>query len=389
MSLPLLALFLATFSIGTTEFVVAGLLPQVAGGLGVDIPAAGYLISGYALAVAIGGPIMGILTSRLERKSALVVLMGVFIAGNALCGLAPSYGWLMFARIVIALSHGAAFGIAVIAAGSLVPPARHASAIALVVGGITVANVLGVPAGTAIGSAFGWRAAFCAIALLGLVAAVFVAIWLPRSPPSEEVTPGLGLQIRVLGKPGVYLQMLIIVLGSAAFFSMFSYIAPVLLHVVGLAPHALPWVLSVLGVGAVIGNFAGGRFADWKLMPAIVGIFALQTVCYLLLLVLLPYFAPAFIVLFLWSLANFSFSAPCQSRIMKGAREAPRLAASLLSTVFNLGISIGAAVGAQALAHGLPYGQLPWIGVALIVPALVLSVLALLLDRRDEVAAKA
>jgi DHA1 family inner membrane transport protein len=229
MTFPLLALFLAAFAIGTTEFVVAGLLPNIAGELSVTIPTAGLLISGYATGVAICGPIMAAFTGGFERKTTLLGLMALFVTGNLLCALSPSYAYLMGARVITSLSHGPYYGTATVAAAALVPQNRRASAIAVVLAGITVANVLGVPLGTAIGSAFGWRMTFLSIAGLGVLGATGVAAWLPRGPKGGEVETRLVHQIRMLARQEVWLSLLIIILAQAGYFALLAYIAPVLM----------------------------------------------------------------------------------------------------------------------------------------------------------------
>ncbi|MEJ0012661.1 MAG: MFS transporter [Bauldia sp.] len=385
-SLPLFSLFLTAFAIGTTEFVVTGILPDVAGDLGVSIPAAGYLISGYATGVAIGGPVMAILTAGLERKTTLIGLMALFVFSNVLCALAPSYGWLMAARVVVSLSHGAGLGIATVLAANLVSEDRRAGAVSLVLAGITVANIVGVPIGTAIGGAFGWRATFWTVSLLGIVAAAGAAVWVPRS--GSGATPGQSLlaEVRVLGRQEVYLSLAAIVVAAAGFFALFAYIAPLLTEIVGVSPAALPFVLAVFGIGALIGNLAGGRLADWKLMPSTIGIFVALLVVYLLLLGAVHGLVLGVVTLFVWAIVNFSFAAPLQTRILNGARAAPNLASTLVSTAFNIGIAGGAALGSVALTHGFGYDQLPLLGIAGVVPALVLIVLSHAIDRRTAAA---
>lgn len=381
-SLPLFSLFLAAFAIGTTEFVVTGILPDVAGDLGISIPTAGYLISGYAAGVAIGGPIVAILTAGFERKATLIGLMVLFVVGNALCALAPSYGWLMAARVFVSLAHGSCLGIGTVVAANLVSEDRRAGAVSLVLAGITVANIVGVPIGTAIGGALGWRATFWAVAALGVLATAGAAAWVPRAGRGAGAGQSLLAEIRVLGRQAVYLSLAAIVVAAAGFFALFAYIAPLLTEVVGVAPAALPFVLAVFGVGALIGNLAGGRLADWKLMPSVIGIFAALAVIYLLLLGAVHGLVLGVAALFIWSIVNFSFAAPLQTRILNGARAAPNLASTLVSTAFNIGIAAGAAIGSVALTHGLGYDRLPLLGIIGVVPALALAGLSHVLDRR-------
>ena len=231
---PLLTLTAATFAIGITEFATQGLLLEIAADLHVSIPDVGLLVTGYALGVAVGGPVLTILTMRLPRKTALLGLMGIFVVGHVLCAMAPSYALLMAARIVASFCHGAFFGIGSLVAASLVPPERRASAVALMWAGIAASNVLGVPASTALGQAFGWRASFWAVALLGLLAAAAMALLLPATPRSQSAR--MMAEFRVLLKPQVALALALTVLISAATFSVFTFIAPLLLETTNIGP---------------------------------------------------------------------------------------------------------------------------------------------------------
>jgi len=279
----LFALALASFGIGTTEFVIMGLLPDVASDLSVSIPQAGLLVTGYALSVAFGSPFLAIATASMERRKMLLLLMGVFILGNLLCALAPNYGLLMAARIVTALCHGAFFGIGSVVAAALVAPHKKAQAIALMFSGLTLANVLGVPFGTALGEAVGWRNTFFAVVVIGLAAAAALYTWLPRGIAVEKVH--LAQEVRALGGRQVILAMLISVLASASLFSTFTYIAPILETVTHISPHAVTAMLLLFGIGLTVGNYIGGRLGDWKLMPSVIGIFAM------LILVLIVFYA--------------------------------------------------------------------------------------------------
>jgi DHA1 family inner membrane transport protein len=381
-SLPIFALFLGAFAIGTTEFVVTGILPNVASDLGVSIPTAGYLISGYAAGVAILGPFVAILTARFERKATLLGLILLYIAGNALCALAPTYGWLMTARVILSLSHGSFIGIASVVGAGLVPRNRQAAAVSLVLAGITVANIVGVPLGTAVGAAFGWRATFWTIVLIGIAAAAAVAGWVPRGEKGAGTGEGALAELRALRSQQVYLSYAMIIASAAAFFGFFSYIAPVLTDVTGLSPHVLPALLSLFGVAALIGNLAGGRLADWKLMPSVIAMFAAQVVGYFLLLWAVHNLIAATVVLFFWFIVNFSFAAPLQARLLKAASDGPNLAATLMATAFNIGISAGAALGSIALTAGVGYANLPWLGVAGSGLALAIAVVSYGLERR-------
>jgi DHA1 family inner membrane transport protein len=378
--LPLLALALASFGIGTTEFVIMGLLPDVASDLAVTIPQAGLLVTGYALSVAFGSPFLAIATARMDRRRALLLLIGIFILGNLLCALSPSYTLLMAARVVTALCHGAFFGLGAVVAATLVPPQKKAQAIATMFAGLTLANVLGVPFGTALGEALGWRDTFWAVVIIGFAAAFALYAWLPRNMP----TPRLQLiqEARTLGSMQVILAMLISVLSSASLFSVFTYITPILEHVTRISPHAVTQMLVLFGVGLTVGNFLGGRFGDWKLMPSVIGILAVLTPLLVLFTMTSSTTASAAVTIFCWGLLAFALISPLQMRVVNEAARAPNLASTLNQGAFNLGNATGAWIGGLALARGLAYGQLPWVGAALAVAALVLSILSCRLDGR-------
>jgi DHA1 family inner membrane transport protein len=379
--LPLLALAMASFGIGTTEFVIMGLLPDVAGDLGVSIPRAGLLVSGYALGVTIGAPILAVATARLERRRALLLLIAIFILGNLLCALAPSYGLLMAARIVTALCHGAFFGLGAVVASAVVAPDRRAQAIALMFAGLTLANVLGVPFGTALGQAVGWRATFWAVVALGLVAALGLAAWLPRGMAAPEAS--LWQEARRLGRPQVLLAMLISIVSSASLFSVFTYITPILEQVTGVSASGVTALLLLFGVGLTAGNLLGGRLGDWRLMPAVIGIFVV------LVLVLVAFTAtsrtlvPAAATIFLWGVLAFALISPLQMRVVSEAHGAPNLASTINQGAFNLGNATGAWVGGLALSNGLAYAEIPWIGAGLAGLGLGLSLVSHLADLRE------
>jgi DHA1 family inner membrane transport protein len=385
--LALLALALASFGIGTTEFVIMGLLPNVAGDLGVSIPMAGWLVSGYALGVTFGAPILALVTARLDRRTTLLLLIGIFILGNLLCALAPTYELLMAARIATAFCHGAFFGVGSVVAAQVVPAERRAHAIALMFTGLTVANVLGVPFGTALGQAFGWRATFWAVVAIGAAAAVALHAWLPRGIAAPRTS--FLQEARSLRRTQVLLAMVISVLASASLFSVFTYIAPILENVTRESPRQVTWALVVFGAGLTLGNLVGGRLGDWRLMPSVIGIFML----------LIPVLAGftftehaswlALPTLFVWGGLTFALISPLQMRVMNEASDAPTLASTLIQGAFNLGNASGAFVGGLALTDGVAYASIPWIGASLAVGGLIFSVLSYSLDRRHRAASMA
>ena len=362
MSLPLLALFLAAFAFGTAEFVIAGILPDVAAGLDVSIPVAGYLISGYAIGIAIGGPLLAVATKKMTRKALILLLGGIFILGQAFCALAPNFEMLMLARVLVSVVHGTYFGIAAIVAVSIVSPDKRGFAVALILSGLTVSNILGVPGGTAIGNALGWRATFWAVGIIGLLATLAVAIFLPRNAASETTSGSFMREFKVLGRQQIVASLFIVILVMIGQYSLFTYITPLLTNVTGIETGIVPWVLLLYGVGSTIGVFIGGRLADWKLMPSLVAILALQAVMFVSIHFVSPYPVVMAIATILWGGVNFAFGSPVQSRVLAWAADAPNLASALIPTGFNIGIAIGAILGASVIDSGLGYGFLPLIG---------------------------
>src|SRR5258707_5794629 len=369
--LPLFALALASFGIGTTEFVILGLLPDVAGDLGVTIPHAGLLVTGYALSVAFGSPFLAVATARMDRQKALLLLIGIFILGNLLCALAPNYALLMAARIITALCHGAFFGLGAVVAATLVPEQKKAQAIAMMFAGLTLANVLGVPFGAALGEAVGWGNTFWAVVVIGFAAAFPLYAWLPRNMP----TPRMKLihEARSLGSTQGILAMLISVVVSASLFGVFTYITPILENVTSISPHEVTLMLLLFGIGLTAGNFLGGWLGDWKLMPSVIGILALLIPVFSLFTLTSASLVPAAVTIFCWGLLAFALISPLQMRVVNEAAQAPNLASTLNQGAFNLGNAAGAWIGGLPLTHGLAYRELPWIGVALAALALTLS----------------
>lgn len=381
MSLPLLALFLAAFAFGTAEFVIAGILPEVAAGLGVSIPVAGYLISGYAIGIAIGGPLLAVATKKMTRKALILLLGGIFILGQACCALAPSFELLMLARVLVSIVHGTYFGIAAIVAVSIVSPDKRGFAVALILSGLTVSNILGVPGGTAIGNALGWRATFWAVGAIGLIATLAVALFLPRQAASETTSGSFMREFKVLGRQQIVTSLFIVILVMIGQYSLFTYITPLLTNVTGIETGTVPWLLLLYGVGSTIGVFIGGRLADWKLMPSLVAILALQSAIFVTLYVVSPYPLVMAVVTIIWGGVNFAFGSPVQSRVLAWAADAPNLASALIPTGFNIGIAIGAILGAGVIESGLGYGFLPLIGGVCSALAAGIAVVSGLLDR--------
>ena len=383
MPIGIFALSLAAFSIGTSEFIIAGVLPDISADFGVSIPTTGLLVTVYAIAVAIGGPILAMFTSSLPRKPLIVLLLAVFALGQAFCALAPSYFWLMAGRVFTACTHGLFFGSASVAAINLVGPQRRGMAMALFLGGITVANLFGVPVGTAIGNAFGWRWTFCAVGLCGLAASVLVAHLLPQDARQREGGSSLRNELYALNHHQVYLSYLVIVLVMVGWLAFATYQVPALIAVSGIAQYRTPLFLMISGVGAIIGIYAGGRAGDWKLMPSMMVILLAQAVAGALLTLVMPQGLWMAVAMFISSAACWALNAPVQSRILTAAHSAPHLASTLVSTAYNIGIGGGAWIGALWIDEGLSYRGLPMVGVGCSLLAAGVAALSWSLDSRE------
>jgi len=381
----LFALAVAAFGIGTTEFVIMGLLPEVAGDLAVSIPKAGLLISAYALGVAFGGPFLALGAAKLPRKAMLIGLMGVFVLGNMGCALAPNYELLMVARIVTSFCHAAFFGIGAVVAADLVPREKRAQAMALMFSGLTIANVLGVPFGTILGQAAGWRATFWAVTGIGLLAMAALAFWVPSH--IEGSKHGLAQEMRALKVPQVWVGLATSVMASISMFVLFTYIAPFLREVTGIAPHRVGGVLLLFGIGITIGNFAGARLADWRLMPSLMAIFLLTALALAVFTVTGSHPLPAIVTLFLWGGLIFAACTSLQARVIDRAGAGADLASTLNIGAFNLGNAIGAGLGGLVIAHGFALVDLAWVGSAAALVALGMTVFSASLDRRDAAGA--
>lgn len=373
MPLSLLILALSAFAIGTTEFVIMGLLPDVASDLGVSIPGAGWLVTGYALGVAIGAPFMALATARLPRKAALVALMGVFIIGNLLCALATDYNVLMFARVVTALCHGAFFGIGSVVAANLVPANRRASAVALMFTGLTLANVLGVPLGTALGQVYGWRSTFWAVTVIGVIALIGLIRFLPIKRDEEKLD--MRAELAALKGAGIWLSLSMTVLFSASMFALFTYVAPLLGDVTGVSPRGVTWTLLLIGLGLTLGNILGGKLADRRLAATLMGVFAAMAVISTALSWTSTALIPAEITLFLWAAAAFAAVPALQVNVVSFGRAAPNLVSTLNIGAFNLGNALGAWVGGTVIDQGLGLTRVPLAAAALAVLALIVTLI--------------
>ena len=387
MPLALLALAIGAFGIGTTEFVVMGLLPQIGGSFGVTVPTAGLLVTGYALGVVAGAPLMTVLGTRIPRKRMLMLLMGLFVIGNTVSALAPSFGMMLAGRIIASLAHGAFFGIGSVVAADLVAPHKKAGAIAMMFTGLTVANVVGVPLGTLVGQHLGWRATFLFIAGLGVVGLFGVARLVPEQSRSGDVR--LRDELAVLRNPQVLLAMAMTVLGFGGVFAAITYLVPMMTGVAGFADTSVTWLLALFGLGMVVGNLVGGRYADRSLMRMLyVTLGALAAVLALFTVTAHDKVA-ATVTVFLIGALGFATVPPLQKRVLDQAAGAPTLASALNIGAFNLGNALAAWVGGLVISAGLGYTAPNWVGAAFAVAALGLAVLSSALERRTAGAAEA
>ncbi|MFH8887990.1 MFS transporter [Streptomyces sp. NPDC054904] len=380
MPLALLALAIGAFGIGTTEFVIMGLLPEVAAGYGVSIPTAGLLVTGYALGVVLGAPLMTVLGTRVPRKRMLMLLMGLFIVGNVLSALAPTFGLMLAGRVVASLAHGAFFGIGSVVAAGLVAPEKKAGAIAMMFTGLTVANVVGVPLGTLVGQSLGWRVTFLIVAALGVLGLLGIARLVPDLPRPEGVR--IRHEIAAFRNVQVLLAMAMTVLGFGGVFAAITYITPMMTDVAGFADTSVTWLLVLFGLGMVAGNLVGGRFADRALMPMLyVSLGALALVLAVFTLTAHTKAGAAITIVLIGAL-GFATVPPLQKRVLDQAAGAPTLASAVNIGAFNLGNALAAWLGGIVIAAGLGLTAPNWVGAALAASALVLAVVSGALERR-------
>ncbi|WP_019170195.1 MFS transporter [Pseudaminobacter salicylatoxidans] len=367
---PLLALAIGAFAIGTTEFAPMGLLPVIADGVDVSIPSAGLLVSAYAIGVMMGAPIMTLAFGRFGKRTALMLLMGIFTLGNILSAMAPDYWMLLAARLVTSLNHGAFFGLGSVVAASVVPPEKRASAVATMFMGLTIANIGGVPAATWIGQQIGWRMSFAGTAILGLLA--IAALWfsLPRGEAGKM--PNIAQELKVLTRPVVLVAMATTVMGAGAMFTLYTYVAPILAELTRASAGFVTLALVLIGVGFTIGNALGGRLADWSLNGATQIFLAALAIVSLALPLVLNSHVCAAVGLLAWGAAAFAIVPPVQTRVMQAAAEAPGLASSVNVGAFNLGNAVGAALGSGVISLGYGYAAIPVAGGVLAAAGLTL-----------------
>jgi DHA1 family inner membrane transport protein len=378
----LLALAIGAFGIGTTEFVVMGMLPQIAEGLDVSVSAVGLLISAYAVGVVIGAPTLTALGVRFTPRQTLIALMVLFTVGNLLSALAPSYGWLVAARIFAALAHGSFFGVGAVAARRLVPKEKATQAISLMITGLTLANVIGVPLGTFVAQQLSWRVVFAAVACIGLVTIAGLLAWMPAV--AGEPTD-LRSELNAFRRRGVWLVLGTTMIGFAALFSVYSYISPILTELGGIPEGWVTPVLGLFGVGTTVGTLVGGRLGDrWGLSFVAVGLVGTAVALAVLALVARTPVA-AVVVLVLFGTLAFALGPVVQNRVIEAARvPGGSLVSAANQAAFNLANALGAALGAGVLSAGLGYTAPIWVGAGLALAGTGVAVVAIRSERRER-----
>jgi DHA1 family inner membrane transport protein len=379
MPLALFALAVSAFGIGTTEFAMMGLLPNVADDLGTSVPSAGYLVSAYAIGVVIGAPLLTAFGSRIPRKRMLLLLMGFFVVGNLASALAPGFGWLLAGRLLAGLPHGAFFGVGSVVAARLVPEGRQARAVATMFLGLTVANIVGVPAATLLGQHLGWRATFLVVTAIGLVALAALARLIPYLPLDGQ--PGLRRELRALGNRQVLLGLATAVFGFAGVFAVYSYLASMTTEVMGLGESSVTLVLALFGVGMTLGVLAAGPLTDRAPRPTLYGSLAALAVVLAAFRFTVHVEWMALVTVVVLGAVGFLTTTPLQMLVMRKAKDAPTLAAASNHSAFNLANAGGAWLGGAAIAAGWGWMSPTLVGAVLAVVGLAIAVTAGLLDR--------
>ncbi|HQG69041.1 MAG TPA: MFS transporter [Rhodoglobus sp.] len=389
--LALLALALGGFGIGLTEFVAMGLLPNLAADLLPGVWAqsheqanaqAGWIVSAYALGVVVGAPTIAAAAARFPRKQLLLACVAVFVLGTVASALLPTFGLVLVARFVAALPHGAYFGIAALVAASLMGPGKRGRGVALVLSGLTIANVIGVPTVTWLGQVAGWRVAYLAVAAVFLLTFAAIALAVPLQPGDPAAT--IRRELKIFGRVQVWLALLIGAVGFGGFFAVYTYVSPVVTTVTQLSPAVVPWALVAAGIGMTIGNFVGGRAADHNVMATLFICFGVFAVSLTGLALTAQTPVGLFVFLFLVGAAASALSPAIQTRLMDVAGDGQSLAAAINHSSLNIGNSLGAYLGGLTIAAGLGYLSPTWVGLLLCVPGVALALVALVLQRRSD-----
>lgn len=379
------ALTISAFGIGTTEFVIVGLLPTMAKDLNISIPSAGLLVSLYAIGVAIGAPILTALTSRIPRKQLLISLMGLFIVGNGLASLAPGFVTLVIARIITGFAHGVFFSIGATIAAALVPAEKRASAIAIMFAGLTVAIVTGVPFGTFIGQQFGWRATFIGVAVLGIIGLVASMILVPNDLKNDKPA-SLKMQLKVITNKRLLLAFLMTALGYGGTFVAFTYLSPILQEITGLSESVVSIMLLLYGVAIAIGNLVGGKVSNKNPLKALLWMFVMQAIVLLIFTFTVHNTVSGIITLFIMGGLSFANVPGLQLYVVQTAEKylpgTEDVASAFNIASFNIGIAIGAYAGGLIVASPLGLGATPWVGALFVVLAIGVTLLSARVARK-------
>ncbi|MDT0413003.1 MULTISPECIES: MFS transporter [Streptomyces] len=370
----LLALAVVAFGIGTTEFVSMGLLPQIADGVGVSVPQAGNIVSAYALGVVLGAPLLTGLGARIPHKKLLLWLTGLFVIGNTASAFAPGFGTLFAARVLAGLPHGALFGVGAVVASRLVAPERAARAVSMMFLGLTVANIVGVPAGTALGQALGWRAAYLAVAGIGLVALAALVKLVPHQPRGEGA--GIGRELRAMGNRHVAIMLATAVVGFGGCFAVYSYLVPMLTEVTGMAESSTTFVLALYGVGMTLGTLVAGPLTDRAPRPTLYGGLIILAMTLAAFYFAIHVLATALLCVLLIGAVGSLITTPVQMLLMAKADEAPTMAAASNHSAFNLANAGGAWLGGLVISAGWGWTAPALVGTALAVGGLALALVA-------------
>ncbi|MEW2569937.1 MFS transporter [Streptomyces sp. NPDC047070] len=379
MPLALLALAVVAFGIGTTEFATMGLLPQIADGVGVSVPQAGNLVSAYALGVVVGAPVLTGIGARVPHKRLLLLLSGLFVIGNAASALAPNFGLLFAARFLSGLPHGALFGVGAVVASRLVAPDRAARAVSKMFLGLTVANIVGVPASTALGQQLGWRFAYWTVAVIGLIALVALALFVPHQPRGQ--LSGIRHELRAMGNRQVAIGLATAVVGFGGFFAVYSYLVPMLTHLTGISDTSTTLVLALYGVGMTGGTLLAGPLTDRALRPTLYGGLALLAAALVTFYFTVHSTVPALITITVIGAMGSLITTPVQMLLMAKAKNAPTMAAASNHSAFNLANAGGAWLGGLVISAGWGWASPNLVGAALAVAGLGLAFTGGLMDR--------
>ncbi|WP_285726375.1 MFS transporter [Psychromicrobium xiongbiense] len=380
LALAIVALSLGGFGIGTVEFAMMGLLPNVADGVHVTIPEAGHLISAYALGVVVGAPIIVALTARMRRKHLALALMGLFTLGNLSSVAAPDFWSLLISRFVAGLPHGAFFGVAAVIAASLVAPTKRGRAISMVMLGLSVANVIGVPLATFIGQNFGWRLLFILVGLIGILTICAIAFFVPLQPAPHDAS--ILTELSALKRIQVWLALLIGIVGFGGFFAVYAYIAPTMTEVTGLDKAWLPLVVALYGVGMVIGNVIGGRLADRSVMRSIYLVMGLMAVVLVVFSLAVHFIGTALLLVLILGAVGSSLTPALQTRLLDVSPGAESLASSMNHSALNIANALGAFLGGLVIAWGWGYTAPALVGAVLAILGLGIAVFSGRFDRR-------